>query len=158
MKDKLRWCVCQKRGITLIELKPHLSRAYMAEADETLENVFSSKGKWKTVTAYYASYSALYSILMRCGIKSEIHECTIELMSLFAFTEAEKKYMRNLKDDRIQVQYYLKSITLEDEDAVRNFILKCKAILNSLNSKVIEEIRAVIYDAGNDNKYRMKDA
>lgn len=39
-EDKIRWCLKQKSGISLIELKPHLSESYMKEADETLENVF----------------------------------------------------------------------------------------------------------------------
>jgi len=111
--------------------------SYIQEADETLENVFSAKGKWKTITAYYACYSAIYSILVRCGIKSEIHECTIELMDLFDFTKDEKDFLRNLKEDRIQAQYYLKSIMLKDEDSVKNFILRCKVILSNLNTKSI---------------------
>lgn len=91
-KDKIKWCLCQKRGIQLTEPKPHLSKSYMEEADEALENVFSAKGKWRTITAYYACYSALYSILMKCGIKSEIHDCTLELMHLFDFSEENKNY------------------------------------------------------------------
>lgn len=143
---KIEWCLCQTKGIELTELKNHLSQAYMKEAEETLENVFSAKGKWKTITAYYACYSALYSILMKCGIKSEIHECTIELMGLFEFTEDEKYYVRNLKDDRIQAQYYLKNIKLKDEEKVKKFILKCKVVLESINSKKIEEIRNWLED------------
>lgn len=139
--EKIKWCLCQNRGIKLTEPKPHLSMSYIQEADETLENVFSAKGKWKTITAYYACYSAIYSILMRCGIKSEIHECTIELMDLFDFTKDEKDFLGNLKDDRIQAQYYLKSIMLKDEDSVKNFILRCKVILSNLNTKSIGDIR-----------------
>lgn len=139
--EKIKWCLCQKGGIKLTEPKPHLSMSYIQEADETLENVFSAKGKWKTITAYYACYSAIYSVLVRCGIKSEIHECTLELMDLFDFTKDEKDFLRNLKDDRIQAQYYLKSIMLKDEDSVKNFILRCKVILTNLNTKNIGDIR-----------------
>ncbi|MFO8016727.1 MAG: hypothetical protein R6U32_06485 [Candidatus Woesearchaeota archaeon] len=139
--EKIKWCLGRKRGIELTEPKPHLSRSYMDEADETLENVFSSKGKWRTITAYYACYSALYSILMRCGIKSEIHECTLELMCIFEFTESEKRYMAGLKEDRVQAQYYLKKIVLKDEESVKNFVLKCKTILSGMNSRKIKEAR-----------------
>jgi uncharacterized protein (UPF0332 family) len=142
--NKIKWCLCQKKGIQLTELKPHLSKSYMDEADETLENVFSAKGKWKTITAYYACYSALYSILMKCGIKSEIHECTIELMELFDFIDDEKQYLRNLKDDRVKAQYYLKNIILEDEEPVKKFVMKCKIILTNLNDEEVEIIRKKI--------------
>ncbi|MBN1156581.1 hypothetical protein JXA85_03135 [Candidatus Woesearchaeota archaeon] len=139
--EKIKWCLCQTKGIKLIEPKPHLAKSYIEDADETLENVFSAKGKWRTITAYYSCYSALYSILMKCGIKSEIHECTLELMDLFEFTKDEIEFMRILKEDRIQSQYYLKNIILDDEEPVKRFILKCKVILGALNTKTIEEIR-----------------
>ncbi|NOQ56162.1 MAG: hypothetical protein GQ477_05155 [Nanohaloarchaea archaeon] len=100
-----------------------------------------TKGKWKVITAYYACYNASYSILMRCGIKSEIHECTIELMNLFDFDEHDIDYISKLKQDRIHVQYYLKEIQLDDEDDVKEFILKCKQILDSPGSLQIEEVR-----------------
>ena len=41
--NKIKWCLCQKKGIQLTELKPHLSKSYMDEADETLENVYSQQ-------------------------------------------------------------------------------------------------------------------
>lgn len=140
-QKKIDWCIKQKKGIKLIDLKAHLSKSYMDEADGTLENVFSAKGKWKVVTAYYACYNALYSLLMKCGIKSEIHECSIELMTLFGFDKTEINYLHSLKENRIQAQYYLKKIELKDEKLVKRFILKCKLIVNSLTSKQIEDIR-----------------
>jgi len=87
--NRIKWCSEQKKGIKLIEIKPHLSESYLQEADETLENVFSASGKWKVITAYYACYSALYSILMKTGIKCEIHDCALELMVLLEFGESE---------------------------------------------------------------------
>ena len=140
-QEKLKWCNNQKKGIELIELKPHLSISYINEAEETLENVFSAKGKWKLITAYYACYNALYSILMKCGIKCEIHDCTIELMDFFDFNKDEISYMKDLKDNRIQAQYYLKTVLLDDEEKVKKFILKCKTILNTITSEKIESVR-----------------
>lgn len=142
--NKIKWCLKQNKGIKLIELKPHLSESYMKEADKTLENVFYTKGKWKLITAYYACYNAFYSILMKCGIRCEIHECSIGLMKFFDFSPAEIKYLKKLKQDRILTQYYLKDIHFEDEKGVKEFILKCKMILNNLNSKEIEDIRSYI--------------
>ena len=143
-KNKLRWCLKQNKGVSLIELKPHLSSSYIEEADETLENVLSAKGKWKLIMAYYACYNALYAMLMKCGIKCEIHDCTLELMPLFGFGADDIGYIRQLKDDRIQAQYYLKDIALDDESAVKRFVLQCKTLLADLDSGKIESIREKI--------------
>jgi len=143
-EDKIKWCLKQVKGIELIELKPHLSESYIKEADETLENVFSSKGKWKLITAYYACYNALYALLMKCGIKCEIHDCSLDLMELFNFDFDNIGFLKKLKGDRIQAQYHLKNIILKDELNVKKFILKCKTLLNDLDSEKIEKIRAEI--------------
>ena len=143
-EDKINWCLKQAKGIKLIELKPHLSESYIKEADETLENVFSAKGKWRLITAYYACYNAFYALLMKCGIKCEIHDCSLELIELFDFDINEIKYLKKLKGDRIQAQYYLKNIELEDELNVKKFVLKCKILLNNLDSEKIEKIRVKI--------------
>ena len=143
-KSKIKWCARQSKGLQLIEAKPHLSDAYMKEADETLENVFSATGKWKLITAYYACYNALYSLLMKCGIKCEIHDCTLELMELFGFEALDINYIRELKEGRIQAQYYLQSLILEDEQKVKKFVLRCKTILADLDSEKIESIRKKI--------------
>lgn len=143
-EDKIRWCLKQKGGINLIEPKPHLSESYMKEADETLEIVFSIKGKWKVITAYYTCYNALYSLLMKTGIRCEIHDCTLELMSLFGLNNSEMEFMRNLKEDRIQTQYYLKEKVLKSEANVKEFVLKCKILLNELSSDKIEKLRRKI--------------
>ena len=141
-EDKIKWCLKQNKGIELIELKQHLSESYVKEADETLENVFSAKGKWRLITAYYACYNAFYALLMKCGIRCEIHDCSLKLMELFGFDSSEIEYLKKLKGDRIQAQYYLKNIELKDESNVKKFILKCKTLLSDLDSEKIEGIRA----------------
>src|SRR3989344_3639026 len=143
-KNKLQWCCRQKDGIHVIELKPHLSIAYFNEADETLKNMILITGKWKVITAYYACYHALYALLMKCGIKCEIHDCTIELMPLFGFNEQDHKSMQALKEDRIQAQYYLKNIELKDEQQIKRFIHACKLISDNLTSQMIEQIRTTL--------------
>jgi len=145
-KNKLYWCCKQRKGIEIIEPKTHLSGSYMKEADETLENVFTATGKWKLITAYYACYNALYSLLMKCGIKCEIHDCTIELAEMFDFSNEQIKYVRHLKDKRIQAQYYLKDMTLNSEDEGKDFVLKCKEILSNLDTDKIKEKRSAIQE------------
>ncbi|MCX6742345.1 MAG: hypothetical protein NTX24_04215 [Candidatus Pacearchaeota archaeon] len=140
-EEKICWCLEKKEGIRIIELKPHLSESYIKESEETFETLQSTKGKWRIILAYYACYNAFYSLLMKCGIRCEIHDCTLELMDLFDFNESEIEYLKTLKEDRKQNQYYLKNIELKDESAVGKFILSCKVKLNGLNSEKIEKIR-----------------
>ena len=139
--NKLDWCLKQKRGIELISLKPHLRDSYFKDAKDNLEICLKLKGKWKLITGYYACYNALYSILMMCGIKSEIHDCSIELMNLFDFSGEDIDFLKNLKENRIQTQYYLKKVLFENEEGVKDFVSKCKEILNGLSSSQIEKIR-----------------
>ena len=140
-EDKINCCKKQKNGIELISIKEHLSKAYIDEADNTLLEMLKLEGKWKVITGYYACYNALYSILIKCGIKCEFHSCTIELMYLFNFDNKEIEFLEKLKNDRIQSQYYLKEKKLEDVNKVKDFILKCKLILKSLTNNQIEDIR-----------------
>jgi hypothetical protein len=93
--------------------------------------------------AYYACYSALYSILMKCGIKYEIYECTIELMGILGFGAGDVKFMKDMKGDRIKTQYYLQKIEIRpgEEEKVRAFILKCKSMADSMTSPQISSIR-----------------
>ena len=103
-----------------------------------------SEGKWRVITAYYACYNAFYSILMKCGVKSEIHDCTIKLMGFFGFSDEDIKFLEILKRNRIQGQYYLKQVSLKNIRDVKEFILKCEEILNRLNEDTIKEIRGKI--------------
>jgi len=81
---------------------------------------------------------------MKCGIRCEIYDCTLELMELFGFDTSEVDYLKKLKEDRIRTQYYLKDISLRDENRVKRFVLKCKTVLSNLDSGKIEEVRARI--------------
>lgn len=142
--EKIKWCLKKNNGIKIILPNENLSRDYMNEANELLENVFLSKGKWKLIVAYYASYNAFYSILMKCGVKSEIHDCTLTLLDFFEFSLEEVDFIKKLKDERIQNQYYLKNFYLNKGDKINEFILKCKEILLDLNDDKIKQIREKI--------------
>ncbi len=150
VEDKLKWCCKQTKGIRLVELKPHLSESYLNEANESLDVCCKLDGKWKLISGYYACYNAFYSLLMKVGIKCEIHDCSIELMELFGFQEDDIMFLRKLKADRIQTQYYLKNILLKDENLIKKFVCKCKEILEGLDSGKIENIRRKLKEYEND--------
>ncbi|RLE38116.1 hypothetical protein DRJ17_04915 [Candidatus Woesearchaeota archaeon] len=140
--NKLKWCFEQKRGLEFIEPNANLSKEYIEEANDTLENMFVAKGKWRVIIAYYACYNALYSVLMKAGVKSEIHDCTIALMSILPdFEKEDIELIEALKRDRIDAQYYLKDVELKDESKIKAFVLKCKTLLNNLD---IDEFRTIL--------------
>ena len=137
----LSWCKKQKSGIELTSLKIHLAESYLKESKENLDVCLKLKGKWKIIIGYYACYNALYSILMKCGVRSEIHDCTIKLMDFFDFSKEDKVFIENFKKSRIKSQYYLKEEKPIDDRNTKLFILRCRTIYNNLSNKEIKEIR-----------------
>ena len=149
---ELKWCKNQKNGIKLITTNDNLSQEYMQTSEETLEVLRSIKNKskvWLATTKYYCEYFAIYSLLMKLGIKSEIHECTIALCE---FLENEKilpeGYTNIISDDkqlRIDNQYYLKNrdVNINYQQLV-NFVLKIKDINNKITDEEINKIRKII--------------
>ncbi|MFB6075928.1 MAG: hypothetical protein ABEK17_02185 [Candidatus Aenigmatarchaeota archaeon] len=137
--NKLNWCKDKKNGIKIIEESKNLAKSYMNKSENSLKTMNRTPSDdWKIVTAYYTCYQVLYALLQRVGIKSEIHDCTIELMSFFDFSEDDIEFIKKLKKKRIDAQYYVtKKVELEDEDRVKNFRLKCKELFEKSNFKEI---------------------
>ena len=84
MKDNdLSWCFKQKHGIRIIEPNENLTKAYLKKSISALNTMTATlqikETEWIATTAYYARYFALYGLLMKIGVKSEIHDCTINL-------------------------------------------------------------------------------
>jgi|TARA_Y100000034_G_scaffold111561_1_gene144728 uncharacterized protein (UPF0332 family) len=142
MMDKIDWCLKQKSGIKLIEPNNNLCEEYFKSAEENLDAMLKLTGKWKSITAYYACYEAIYAILQKIGIKCDIHECTLELLNLIEnINEELKNFILDLKKERIDIQYYLKEPKKLDEDKVKEFVLSCKAASSLLTENQINEVR-----------------
>lgn len=108
---------CKKQGMKLIEPNDNIAEEYYKNAEETLRvtNMIKDSGSnmWLATQKYYAEYLAAYALLMKIGIKTEIHTCTIDVIKLL---EKEKiitfSFSKTLEDDknlRIDNQYYLKN-------------------------------------------------
>jgi len=149
---KIAWCKKKKDGIKLIEPNDNLSREYMASAEETLrilKTITGQSNMWLATTKYYFEYFAVYAVLMKIGIKSEIHDCTI---SLCDFLEKEgifeTGFSEKLSDDkklRIDNQYYLKNIPVfVDYDRLLQFLLETKNVLDKMTYDQIHKIRSKI--------------
>jgi len=104
---------------------------------------------WLATTKYYIKYFAAYSLLMKIGIKCEVHDCTIALVK---FLEDEGVIERGIsemlekdKELRIDNQYYLKNKPVNiNFDELTDFILSIKEILDSLKPDKIKELREKI--------------
>ena len=147
---KISWCKKKEGGIKLQELNDNLSQEYYENAEESLKVLRSitktKSNMWIATTKYYIEYFAVYSVLMKIGIKCEIHDCTIALVK---FLEEEKiiekgisKILENDKELRIDNQYYLKNKTVNiDFEKLSDFMLSIKMSLDRLDDTKIEELR-----------------
>ncbi len=105
---------------------------------------------WKISTAYYAMYFSLYSILMKIGIKCEIHSCTIEFAKQFLkdyFSQKELGFFEYALEARVNAQYYVNRQVPDEQcqNMIRNapeILAKCKSIIQRLDEEKIHEIRA----------------
>ena len=73
--NKISWCKKQTKGIKLIEPNNNLSQEYFQNAEESLKVLRHIKetqsNMWLATTKYYIEYFAVYSVLMKLGIKCE---------------------------------------------------------------------------------------
>lgn len=150
---KISWCKKKKGGIQIQEPNDNLSKEYFENAEESLKVLRSIKktksNMWLATTKYYIEYFAVYSILMKLGIKCEIHDCTISLIEFLEKEEMVKlgisKRLERDKELRIDNQYYLKNKPVNiDFEKLSDFLVSVKEILNKLDKDKIDEIREKI--------------
>jgi len=148
----LDWCKKQDKGIRMIEPNDNLCREYIESAEETLSILKDLKGKsnmWLATIKYYCEYFAIYALLMKIGIKSEIHDCTLAVCKILEQENIIQRgtYTRLEKDKQLRIdnQYYLKNKEVKIEySELADFILKIKSIINSLTLDKIEKLRKKI--------------
>ncbi len=148
--DKINWCIGKKDGLRLIEPNANLAEAYTKKAEEALESMRVNLIKdWKISTAYYTIYFSIYSLLMKIGIRCEIHSCTLEFVKQFLkeyFSTEDMTFIEDALQARINSQYYVDR-TVPDAQYNRlvretpGFLVKCKSIMPKLTERKIIEIR-----------------
>jgi uncharacterized protein (UPF0332 family) len=146
------WCKKQKKGIKLIEPNNNLAKEYIKNAEETLislKNTSEDSNMWRATKKYYAQYLAIYALMMKIGIKSEIHECTIELAKHLEELEIIPKntYEKLTKDKKLRIdnQYYLKNINVKiNYEELQTFVLTIKEKINTINIQEIKQIKQKI--------------
>lgn len=148
----LNWCKNQKAGIKLVSPNSNLAKEYLKNAEETfviLKDIDGKSNMWLSTMKYYFEYFCAYAILMKIGIKCEIHDCTISLCDILEEKEIiSKTFCDALKNDkslRIENQYYLKNKKVDmNYDLLSRFLLETKDVVANLNDSKIKQIRGNI--------------
>ena len=139
--DNLKWCSKQGKGIKLIEPSLEIAKGYLKDARRDFSLIDKKEPKWNIIKEYYVCYNSFYSLLVKCGIKCEIHDCTLKMMDLFGFDKKIQNNLIDLKKERIGVQYYLGDSKKDYCDFVKEFLEICEVKFLELNDLKIKEIR-----------------
>ena len=139
----------QNKGIKFIEPNDNLCKDYLQSAEETLlvlRDIENKSRIWLATTKYYFEYFTFYALLMKLGIKCEIHDCTLLLCKLLEekniIHKGTYKMLEDDKELRTDNQYYLKNREVKiNYSELTDFILNIKSIINSLTKEKIEKIR-----------------
>jgi uncharacterized protein (UPF0332 family) len=149
--DKLAWC--KRKGLRLVVPSRNLADAYLLKAEEALRTMRSSEGRdWQISAAYYAMYFSLYSVLMRIGVKCELHACTFIFARHFlaaSFTEEELTFFEKSLKARIDAQYYVDRTVPDSQHQAMlrrapSLLVKCKGVMLSLREQEINKIRKAL--------------
>lgn len=138
--EKIKWCLGQMNGIKIISPNIKTSNEYMARAKLDFQSINIQNPVWKVIIAYYSCYNAFYAVLQRYGIKSEIHTCTIELMKYFSDLEPFQEFIKKLRDNRQNTQYYLKEPEEIEIVKIEEFINKCYKEIERCNNDKIAQV------------------
>ncbi len=157
--NKISWCKKQKKDIKIIEPNDNLSQEYYENAEESfrvLRSITKTKSKiWLATTKYYIEYFAVYSILMKLGIKCEMHDYTIALTKFLEEEEIIRlgtaKILEKDKELRIDNQYYLKNKPVNiNFEKLSEFLLSIKESLSKLDNNKQKELREKIDNFKNE--------
>jgi uncharacterized protein (UPF0332 family) len=151
--EKINWCFKLKKGLKQIDPNKNVSDSYLIEAEKTLskvkQHIEEEDYLWASVRIYYSAYYSLYSFLQRIGIKSENHDCSIDLAKKI-LEEEFIKGIDEFKKERIDSQYYLKigkkEVLLSNYEKAKIFYLSFKEIINSLTEQKILYYQKIIKD------------
>lgn len=150
-KQYLRWCTRQERGIRLTAPSDNLMKAYLEKSRNALRsmevNAQADIEEWTVSASYYAKYFAVYALLMKIGVKCEIHDCTIALFGhLFSSADYHPlvRELKQSKDDRVDVQYYSRELKVNLADLMqqtKQFVLRIEELIDGLNAEEVARLQ-----------------
>ena len=147
----IKWCLKQKNGLEVVEPNNIMADSYLKMAEESLNvlpNMIISK-IWTVTAAYYIFYYSLYAVMLRLGIKCEIHTCSLEFMKQYlesCYDKKDNEMINKAFSARIDLQYYADRVVdskIIDEGKVycKKFFIKINDVLAAMTEDKISEIR-----------------
>lgn len=152
--DSLKWCLKHKDGIRIISPNKNISDSYIHMAEDSIKvlNKIGESKIWTATTTYYIFYYSLYSLMIRIGIKCEIHSCSLAFMKQCLndfYNEKDVEMIEKSFSARRDLQYYADrpvddSVIQETKTYCKDFYIKTKDILAKINENQIKTVRAQI--------------
>lgn len=128
-----------------------MSGSYLKMAEDTLDSLDKSESSkiWTAAKVYYVFYYALYAVMLRMGVTSEIHACSIEFMKKYLIPPYSKKDVVMIKTafiNRNNLQYYVdRPVKQENIDMTKaycmTFYTTTRNILATAKLSQIKSIR-----------------
>ena len=147
----IKWCLANKNGIKLIEPNANMSNSYLKMAEESIYvlNGIKNSRIWLATTTYYIFYYSLYSLMLRIGVKCEIHACSLEFMKkclIEYYDETDMKMIEKAFSARIDLQYYSdrpvdERVINETSKYCKDFYIKTKDIMSKITETQIDSVR-----------------
>jgi len=147
----IKWCLANKNGIKLIEPNANMSNSYLKMAEESIYVLNGVKNSriWLATTTYYIFYYSLYSLMLRIGVKCEIHACSLEFMKkclIEYYDETDMKMIEKAFSARIDLQYYSdrpvdERVINETSKYCKDFYIKTKDIMSKITETQIDSVR-----------------
>jgi len=128
----IKWCLDQKRGLELVESNLNICDSYIGMAKESI-NILSKvldSNIWSATTSYYIFYYSLYALMLRVGVKCEIHACSIQFLEEFFSKYYDQNDIDMFKKSfsvRQDLQYYTNRVVGKDD--LKQVIKNCKTFL-----------------------------
>ena len=150
----IKWCLNVRNGLELVESNENMMTSYLKMAKESLDTIKEVERSkiWISSTSYYTMYYSLYALMMKIGVKCEIHSCSIKFMKRFLQDFYDGDDIRLTEkgfEVRNDLQYYpdrfvSEQILIELKERVIDFFIKTKEIISKITEKQINEIRKKI--------------
>ncbi|MFH1917681.1 MAG: hypothetical protein ABIJ14_01045 [Nanoarchaeota archaeon] len=147
----INWCLKIKNGLELVGPNENMANSYLKMAEESLRAIKNNQESkiWTASTSYYTMYYSLYAVMMKIGVKCEIHKCSIEFMKKFLlgfYSGEDVGLIETAFESRNDLQYYPNQLVNEDKlkivrEGAVDFFVKTKGVLAKINDKQVNEIR-----------------
>ena len=158
-RSYIRRCARQKRGIRMVEPSECLRRAYEGKSRDSLRvmqnSIDEGVGDWAYTAGYYAMYFSAYAVLMKAGIRCEVHDCAIALLGHLFGDRVDAGLVEDFegaKKMRVGAQHYT-GVSGPVEDPGRlaagacRFVLAMEDLAENLGADGIEGARSRLRQA-----------